>query len=123
MVEIEINGEKKPCIFSAWTAVLYEQEFKSDMYGDMYSGVAIQAEKEGKRGSGKKGGLLASFESVGSATMYRVLWAALKAADDDVPPFSEWSRGEIDVNRFEVVGLMLGECNRRCFRAGADTSE
>lgn len=135
MVEIEINGEKQPCIFSAWTAVLYEQEFKSDLYGDMYSGVAILAEKqmEDEKAGGKAAkkadaakkhdGLLATFERVDSATMYRVLWAALKAANDDVPPFSEWSRGEIDLNRFEVVGLLLGECNRRCFRAGAGDSE
>lgn len=128
MVEIEINGEKQPCIFSAWTAVLYEQEFKSDLYGDMYSGVAIRAEKQAAAaekagGAEKRDGLLATFENVDSATMYRVLWAALKAANDEVAPFSEWSRGEIDLNRFEVVGLLLGECNRRCFRTGADTSE
>lgn len=128
MVEIEINGEKQPCIFSAWTAVLYEQEFKSDLYADMYSGVAIRAGKQAAAGNAdaadaKADVLLATFESVDSATMYRVLWAALKAANDEVAPFSEWSRGEIDLNRFEVVGLLLGECNRRCFRAGADISE
>lgn len=119
MVEVEINGEKKPCMFSALTAVLYEQEFRSDLYADLYAGFAVREDQA----DGKANALFASMEKVKTTTLYRVLWAGLKTADDEVQPFSEWAALELDFNRFEVVDQLLGECNRRCFRAGADTSE
>ena len=99
-------GEKELKV-SAYTLVVYEQEFGGrDLIADFFSG------------SEKKIG----YSTIQWTVALKVLWAALKTADDTVPPFKIWSKTVEDVDLLNVAVELRGECQRRFFRTGASAS-
>ena len=95
---------------SVLTLMLYEQEFGgADMLADVLG-------RQDVSGGGADDGTV-DFSGVRWGALARALWAALKTADDDVPPFAEWAASVEDGLDLPAVNAALGpEMIRKFFR-------
>lgn len=135
--KLMVDGHETDAIMSVYTLALYEQEFQgADLIKDIFGKVEvtegeIAAAMEGGPGEGvgeDRGGqdgavVVIDYGKTNWTALTRCAWACLKAANDRVRPFSEWSREGHDLNLFDAAGEIFPEANRAFFRAGADPSE
>lgn len=111
------NGEVE-ALLSVFTLTVYEQEFKADLIQDLFGRAVLREEKD------EEGVLFAiDYRDVNWTALTRVLWAALKAADDSLPSFKEWSKGVGSIDLNAVHRAIVPEAMRQFFRAGASDSE
>lgn len=118
-MRIDFGQGEQEVIVSVATLALYEQEFNgADMIQDLYKKVCI-------RKSDSDDDIIAAidFRNVNWTALTKVLWAALKTADDDTLPYKEWSVKVGDINLMDLNAQLGPEVERRLFRAGAAATE
>lgn len=101
-MRIDYGQGEKEVLLSAYTVMLYEQEFKSDPIHDLYQG---------------------EFSDVYFPAVTKWLWAGVKTADDAIPSYDKWARQVTGVNLREISNELISEINDAFFRAGASDSE
>lgn len=125
------TGEHKT-LCTAWTLVVYEQEFHADMIKDVFG--IIDAKKT--RVVYDKDGTLAQIDYTNTNWVKNLmaLWAMLKtysdvafasgdlAPNDRVKPYLEWVRTVGKVNLDEVAAFVIEEMNAGLFRDAAADS-
>lgn len=112
-MRIDYGRGPEEAVLSVHTLMLYEQEFNgADMIQDYY-GLSIARKQE----YGDDVETVLDFRNVNWTALVRVLWAALKTADDSLPPFAEWEAGLPDIDLFAVNRELGPEVMRRFFRS------
>lgn len=119
MFEVEINGKKVNAEVTFYTAVLYEEEFRKDIIQDFFgvqdSSEALIVETE----DGDEPKVSIDFTKVNWASSMKVLWAAVKTANDRTPGYVAWMKKAKGINLWvlrEAIGIEMADC---FFRAGA----
>lgn len=106
-------GEREAKV-SALTLVIYEQEFGgADLVKDFYGKVVYRKEKAGET--------VLDYTRTNWTVALKVLWAALKTADDGLPSFRAWVAGVGDINLIDLSAAVRKECEAHLFRA-SDTA-
>ena len=99
MFEVEINGKKQKADVTFYTAWLYEAEFQSKLVQDYMGGQDYdEIESDGEKLA------VVKFESIDWVTMTKVLWAALKTANEKTPPYEKWIRTAGGSNLWDIRG-------------------
>lgn len=107
---IDYGRGPEEAVVSVETLMVYEHEFGGDMIRD-FLGVQDFSEGEGD------GGESVDFRQVNWTALVRMLWAALKTANPDLPGFREWGAGLGDVNLLQANSALGAEVVRKFFRA------
>lgn len=113
-MRIDYGQGEKEAIIGIHTMMIYEQEFRSDIVQDIFGRQVLREEKDGDDVV-----FAVDYRNVQWTAALKVLWAALKTADDSVPSFSEWSNGLGPVNLDEIVSAIVPEVRRQFFRPRA----
>lgn len=97
-MKMTVNGVELDAEMSAYTLVLYEEEFDGvDMIADLNGKVRANEDEEG---------VLFDFASVPWKKIMQGSWAMLKTANEKIPHFSKWSKDIREVNMFELRGVL-----------------
>ena len=96
------------------TAVIYEQQFESDMVGDVIGKVELGESSDELR--------LDFTKTNWTATM-RAIWAGASEADPTFPPFEVFERNHKDLNLMLCSSLLQDEIVTRFFSATRPRSE
>lgn len=120
------SGIEREFLFSAYTLMVYEQEFKKGLIEDVYGRIAVPNKNAGET-------LIADYTIDNWQAYVRALWAGLKAASDlaaadrrsvePVPSYSEWCMRVPSLDLAEVSRFVLDGCNRGLFRTRAAANE
>ena len=134
MPKIDYNHSGTEAEYEAttYTLMVYEQEFKSDLIKDVFGRIDLS----GASGNvDAEGNIIAMDYTIDNWNSYpRAFWAMLKTSEaiarsegrpvTTVPPFIQWcitsGRG-IDMSALSQI--VIDECNRGLFLAGAADSE
>lgn len=116
-MRIDYGQGEQEAVLSIHTMMLYEQEFGRDIIQDLFGKAKVRKDEEEED-------VLFSvdYRDTNWTSAVRVLWAALKTADDSLPPFSEWERSLGAVNLHVVAHALMQEALRQFFRTGASDS-
>lgn len=118
---IDFGQGEKEVVISCWTAVLYEQEFKSDMLQDVLGKSVIrQSDFDAKDGDVI---VELDFTRTQWTALLRVLWAGLKTVDDSIPSFASWAKTCGEVDMMALTRTLSPAISEQFFRAGAAGSE
>lgn len=124
LVELDGYGETE-IQATAYTLVVYEQEFKSDLIKDVF----------GRHEADKGGKAVIDFTTDNWLAELRALWAMARtaydlkaargdAAPNDKPqPFNQWVRGVGKVNFYKIANAVVSEAMDGFFHTGAAASE
>lgn len=105
-------------LLSVYTLSIYEQEFKADLIQDLFGRAVLREEKD------EEDVIFAiDYRDTNWTALTRVLWASLKAADDSLPSFKEWSKGVGSIDLNAAHRAIVPEAMRQFFRAGVSDSE
>lgn len=118
MFEVEINGEKQKAEVTFYTAWLYEQEFGAKLVQDYMQGADYEEAEMG----GEKVAVV-KFDTIDWMTIVRILWAAVKTADESAPPFEEWMKKAGGANLWDArtdLDKAISECFFRSLGRGAE---
>lgn len=121
MFEVEIDGKNYKASVTFYTAQLYESEFKSDMLKDFLGVQVFDAPK-----SDESSVLRIDFTKTNWLAAAKVLWAALKTADDRTPGYTQWMKNTSGANMWlvqEQLGLEVADCFFRAGASGEDSEE
>lgn len=118
-MRVDYGAGDAEAVLGVYTLVLYEQEFRSDLIQDLFGRAVMRKEPEEEEDVV----LAVDYRDVNWTALTKVLWAALKAADDSVPSFAKWAAGlgPIDLNAVHLA--LVPEALRMFFRTGAGGSE
>lgn len=119
MFEVEINGVKHSAEVSFYTAWLYESEFQSKLIQDYMKG---QDYDEVKVEDGNAVAIV-NFDSIDWLTITKVLWAAIKTAEDSTPSYEKWMRESGNANLWDArndLDSAISDCFFRSLGAGAE---
>lgn len=122
MFEVSIDGKKVKANVSFYTAWLYENEFGKDLISDFY-GIqdftpVIDVEGEDV--------VKVDFTKVSWLAATRVLWAAVKTANEKTPAYREWMKKTEGVDTWTLrmqLDEAISECFFRAEAAGEEASE
>ena len=132
MAYIDYDGcGEREIVATAYTLLIYEQEFKRDMIKDVFGRIdlrkaALNYDKDGNP-------VVMDYTMDDWNAELRALWALLRTAQelatrkgekrDAVPSFQKWvmDTGAIDMQL--VSNAVVEECQRGFFRAGAAASD
>lgn len=122
MFEVEIGGKKVKADVSFYTAQLYEVEFRSDLIKDLFGTQDLKpnVEMDGETV------LKIDFTSINWLATAKVLWAAIKTADESTPSYTSWMKATKGLNMWLVSELLSAEVADCFFRAeapGADAEK
>lgn len=120
MFEVEIDGKKVTAKVTFYTAQLYEAEFRSDMIKDLFGETSLEP---AVTVDGDDNVLKVDFNKVNWTAMAKVLWAAIKTADESTPGYTSWMKRTSGVNMWlvqEVLGAEVADCFFRAEAAGAE---
>lgn len=116
------SGKEREVLFSAYTMMVYEQEFKVGLIEDMYGRIVVPERDPGST-------VLADYTIDNWQSYLKALWAGLKAASDlaraehrdyeVIPPYKEWLIHVTTVDMGELSRFILDACNRGLFRSGS----
>lgn len=133
MAPIDYDGSgERQAECTAWTLVLYEQEFHADMIADVFG--VIDARK--RRVTLSDDGSVATIDYTNESWLKNVkaLWALLRthsdiayaagdlAPNDRIPGFMEWVRGVGKVNVDDISAFVVDQMNAGFFRDAAAAS-
>lgn len=116
MFTFEVDGRKVEAKVTFYTAHLYEMEFQGDLIRDLY-GVQdnatdlMELEKVGEDDYRVK---RIDFTKVHWSAVMKVLWSAVKTANQATPSYTDWMRSTSGVNLL-LVQDMLGDEVSDCF--------
>lgn len=119
MFEIEIDGKKAKAEVTFYTAVLYEEEFHKDIIQDFFG---VQDSSDAlivENSDGDEPVMSIDFTKANWSSSMKVLWAAVKTANDRTPGYVAWMKKAKGINLWllrEVIGIEMADC---FFRAGA----
>ena len=123
MFNVEIDGEKYKAAVTFYTAQLYESEFRSDIIKDFFGVQALSTPIE----VGDDGNIAnIDFTKTNWLAATKVLWAALKTADDSIPGYTQWMKNTAGVNMWLVqdqLGVEVADCFFRSDIAGDNPEE
>lgn len=120
MFEVGINGKKTKAEVTFYTAQLYEAEFRSDLIKDLFG---VQDDSSLVEFKGEEV-VRIDFTQINWLATMKVLWAAVKTADDKVPSYAKWMKQTQGVNLWEVREFLSNEIVDCFFRAeSAGTQE
>lgn len=138
LIDYDGTGERE-AIATAYTLMLYEQEFKGsdakgvtgDLISDVYGTIDLKKAKSQYDALGNL--VVLDYTNDNWNAYLRALWAMLRTASESArsrgidaqltPRFSEWVRGVGKVNMSEIMDAVIEECNRGFFRPSATDSE
>lgn len=128
-LDFDGSGEKE-ILATAYTTVLYEQEFKRDIIKDVFGRIDLKSAALNFDEDGNPTALDYTLDDWNAEL--RALWALLKTASEvairngekreRVPGFAEWVLGVGAVDFTAISGAVVEECQRGFFRAGAADS-
>lgn len=101
-MEFTINGKKVQAELSAYTFVVYEQEFGSDMLSDVLGKVEVDSDDNA----------IVDFTKTDWGHLTKAVWAMCKTANESIPNYKAWAK--------EAKGLRLFELNAQVGDAIAD---
>lgn len=120
------SGTERDVMFSAYTLIVYEQEFKKGLIEDVYGRITVPSTDEGET-------LVADYTIDNWQAYVKALWAGLKAASDladadrvkhePVPPYREWCMRVPSLDFGDLSRFVLDCCNKGLFRARTVASE
>jgi len=113
MFEIEINGKQVKAEVSFYTAVIYEQEFMSDMLQDFFGVQKADSPIDVDGDSIIK----IDFTKINWASAMKVLWAAVKTANDSTAAYSTWMKKAKGANMWLIREQLADEISDCFFRA------
>lgn len=113
MFETVIAGKKVKGEVSFYTAQLYEAEFRADLIKDLF-GVQDDSTLIEFKGDDV---VKIDFTKVDWLATMKVLWAAIKTADERTPSYTKWMKQTQGVNLWEVRELLSDEIADCFFRA------
>lgn len=117
-MRIDYGAGDAEAVLGVYTLVVYEQEFRSDLIQDLFGRAVLRKEAD------EEDVIFAvDYRDVNWTSLAKVLWAALKAADDSVPSFKAWAAGAGAIDLNAVHRALVPEAMRMFFRAGAGDSE
>ena len=117
MFSIDIDGKEYNAKVTFYTAQLYELEFRSDMIQDLF-GVQTAETTVDVAGEGDEARIVKiDFTKVSWSAVTKVLWAAIKTANDATPSYTEWMKTTSGVNLWLVQDLLGDEVSDCFFRA------
>ena len=122
MFEIEINGKQVKAEVSFYTAYLYEAEFKRDLIKDL---LGVQDDTQFIEFEGDSVAKI-DFTCIDWNASMRVLWAAVKTANDRTPSFERWMKQAKGVNMLvarEALSLEVSDCFFRTEAADENDEE
>lgn len=113
------TGKEREVLFSAYTLMVYEHEFKTGLIEDVYGRISLP----------KKNGdetLIADYTRDNWESYMKALWAGLRAGSDFaraemrphdvVEPYEKWSMTAMNINLAELASFILNSCNDAFFR-------
>ena len=120
------SGVERELDATAYTLMVYEQEFKSGLIEDVFGRISIPEDTDGM--------VVADYTRDNWVAYTRALWAMLRSASDrlasegkphdEVPSFKAWAMYATNLNLAKVsYDLVMGEIQRRFFRSGAIANE
>lgn len=118
MFEVTINGKTVKAEMSFYTAWLYESEFQKDMISDFYGVQELDPMAGAEDGTFK-----VDFTKANWNAAIRVLWAAIKTADETVPPFHQWMRRTSGIDTWTLrqqIDEAIADCFFRAEIAGEE---
>ena len=124
VIELDGYGEVE-AVATAYTLVVYEQEFKGDLIKDVFG--RHEADDDGAvlidmTLDNWNAELRALYAMV--VTAFELRWDRGDAAPNEKPkPFKEWAKGVGAVNMREIASAVVDESIRGFFRTGAAASE
>lgn len=111
---VTINGEEMEAKLSAFSMVLYEQEFGTDLIGDIQGKVKANDEEEG---------VLFDFTKVPWMKILQGIWAMLKTAKPSTPHFEKWVKGVEEFNAFDMRNTLEMAVSDNFFHTAAPAEE
>lgn len=121
MFEVSINGKKVEAEVSFYTATLYEAEFRKDLLKDFFGDVLKMGEQV--EVDDDMNVVNIDFEKINWMAANRVLWAAIKTADETAPNYYEWSKKTKGVNLWSARDRLAAEVADCFFRADVAEEE
>ena len=112
---VTINGEELEVKLSAFSMVLYEQEFGTDLIGDLNGKVKVD--------DGEEEGVLFDFAKVPWLKILQGVWAMLKTADKNLPHYEKWVAGVDEFNIFELRNTLETAVSDNFFHTAAPAEE
>jgi len=110
MFEITIDGKQVKGEVSFYTAYLYEAEFGGDLIKDLFGTQDLEPEIETAGGAVVR----IDFTKTNWNAVGKVLWAAVKTANEATPSYSAWMKRTKGLNMW-LVGMLLSEEVADCF--------
>ena len=127
-LDFDGSGEQE-ILATAYTVVLYEQEFKRDIIKDVFGRIDLR--KAGANVDENGNVVVLDYTMDDWNAELRALWALLKTAYElskknnekrkRIPGFAEWVLGIGAVNFSEISHAVVAECDRGFFRSGNNT--
>lgn len=115
MFEFKVDGKTKKAEVSFHTALLYEMEFGGNIISDLFGKQVLEAPPE-------DGTVVIDFTNTNWSAVMKVLWAAMKTADENTPTYSAWMKSARGINLWEVSEVLSVEV-ADCFFRSEDTEE
>ena len=118
MFEVDINGKKVKAEVSFYTAQIYEAEFRADIIKDLFGEQSFEPQIETDGDSIVK----IDFTKVNWLATAKVLWAAIKTADESTPSYTSWMKATKGLNMWlvsEQLSVEVADCFFRAETAGA----
>lgn len=113
MFEVEIDGKKVNAEVTFYTAQLYEAEFRADIIKDLFGEQSLEPQLEMDGDAIVK----IDFTKVNWLATAKVLWAAIKTADESTPSYTSWMKATKGLNMWLVSELLSAEVADCFFRA------
>lgn len=135
-IDIDGTGEVE-ILATAYTLVIYEQEFHSDPIKDVFGKHQLDGEKAGVKDAAAAGSaatLYLDFTQENWVEETRLLWAMVKTANvladdrgdvapnDRVPGYMEWMKRVGKVNMRDIADAVFDEAVDGFFHTGAAVS-
>lgn len=117
MFEVKVGDETLSAEVTFYTALLYEQEFQSDIVADLFG---TQGKDSNPFSVSKKGAVVAiDFSKVSWLSVAKATWAALKTVDSTIPSYTAWMKETKGVNFWDLRESLLEDASDCFFRTDA----
>lgn len=113
MFKVEIGGKEYDAEVSFYTAQLYEAEFRKDIIQDLFGEQDFTAPVQADGDTVLK----IDFTKVNWIATAKVLWAAIKTADEATPSYTAWMKQTSGVNMWLIQEQLAAEVADCFFRA------
>lgn len=130
-IDYNHDGHEHEYEATTYTLMVYEQEFKSDLIKDVFGRIDTRRAIENFDEDGIE--VVADYTIDNWNSYPKAFWAMLKTSEaiarsenrfaEPVPSFIQWCIAYRNPDVAELSRIVIDECNRGLFRAGAADSE